>query len=316
LSVIVVFLHTSVANISILESQQEELALQAEITTSDDVKLNALNQKQRTILKLAEKEGNVLEMVTGMKEYSEPTKIIKEALSSLKTMDAPAAAANMWNAKESLAGNAESLFSVIRMLHGLPQVEITVRTDPDIKRLVEVLALATDQKILFRDLNQTGKSTQKAPVTVRQGKLASRCEELAQDGEEHPMLLSALSHMNAATEALVSLDRDAIMENQKAAMKLLRHFIIEQALILETAVPPPTPEDGSPEADGPDSDSESEFSAGFLAEFVSGEAPKDQRTGWNVLGDRNRAALNQNFARELPLEYRGLLKNYYERIAK
>ena len=59
-----------------------------------------------------------------------------------------------------------------------------------------------------------------------------------------------------------------------------------------------------------------EFSAGFLAEFVSGEAPKDQRTGWNVLGDRNRAALNQNFARELPLEYRGLLKNYYERVAK
>ena len=63
-----------------------------------------------------------------MKEYSEPAKIIKEALSSLKTMDAPAATANMWNAKESLAGTP-SLFSVIRMLHGLPQVEITVRTD-------------------------------------------------------------------------------------------------------------------------------------------------------------------------------------------
>ena len=316
LAEIVEFLHTSVANIAILESQQEELALQAEITPSDELKINALKHKQRTILKLAEKEGTVLEMVTGMKEYSEPAKIMKEALSSLKTTDAPAAAANMWNAKESLAGNAESLFSVIRMLHGLPQVEITVRTDPALKRLVEVLALATDQKILFRDLNQTSKSTQKAPVAVRQGKLASRCEELAQDGEEHPMLLSASSHMNAATEALVSLDRDAIKKNQKAAMQSLRHFIIEQALILETAVPPPTPEDGSPEADGEDSDSESEFSAGFLAEFVSGEAPKDQRTGWNVLGDRNRAALNQNFARELPLEYRGLLKNYYERIAK
>jgi hypothetical protein len=49
---------------------------------------------------------------------------------------------------------------------------------------------------------------------------------------------------------------------------------------------------------------------------VSGEAPKDQRTGWKVRGDRNRAALNQNFARELPLEYRGLLKNYYERVAE
>ncbi len=130
------------------------------------------------------------------------------------------------------------------------------------------------------------------------------------------MLKAAASQLNAASSALASSDRDDLKKHQKAALRSLRHFIIEQALILETAVPPRSAEEGSPEADGPDSDSESEFSAGFLAEFVSGEAPKDQRTGWNVLGDRNRAALNQNFARELPLEYRGLLKNYYERVAK
>ena len=64
------------------------------------------------------------------------------------------------------------------------------------------------------------------------------------------------------------------------------------------------------------SDSESAVSAGFISDFVSGETAKDQRTEWKVLGDRNRAALNQNFARELPLEYRALLKNYYERVAK
>ena len=316
LAEIVEFLHGTVANIAILESQQEELALQAEITQPDDEKYNALDQKQRTILKLAEKEGKVLEMVTGIKEYSEPAMMMNEALDTLKKIDAPAAAGHMWLAKEALAENAESLFAVIRMLHGLPQVEITVRTDPALKRLVNVLAVATDQKILFRDLNQADKGLPKAAIAVRQGELTSRCEALAQNGERHIMLDSALNHMNAATGAFMPLVRDAIEKHQKAAMESLRHFIIEQALILETAVPPPTPQDGSPEADGPDSDSESEFSAGFLAEFVSGEAPKDQRTGWNVLGDRNRAALNQNFARELPLEYRGLLKNYYERIAK
>ena len=71
-----------------------------------------------------------------------------------------------------------------------------------------------------------------------------------------------------------------------------------------------------PDADGPGSDAESALTAGFISDFVSGEAPKDKRTEWKVLADRNRAALNQNFARELPLEYRGLLKNYYERVAK
>ena len=222
----------------------------------------------------------------------------------------------MWLAKEALAENAESLFAVIRMLHGLPDIEITVRTDPALKRLVDVLAVATDQKILFRDLNQADHDPLNAQVTVRQEELATRCEKLAQVGEAHPMLETASSQLDAATSALASSSRDALKKHQKAALQSLRHFIIEQALILETAVPPAVAEEGSPEADGPGSDGESEFSAGFLAEFVSGEAPKDQRTGWNVLGDRNRAALNQNFARELPLEYRGLLKNYYERVAK
>ena len=69
-------------------------------------------------------------------------------------------------------------------------------------------------------------------------------------------------------------------------------------------------------AGGEGSDTESAMSASFISDFVAGEAPKDKRTEWKVLGDRNRAALNQNFARELPLEYRGLLKNYYERVAE
>ncbi len=76
------------------------------------------------------------------------------------------------------------------------------------------------------------------------------------------------------------------------------------------------PSEGDPGDSGEGSDSESALAAGFISDFVSGETPKDQRTEWNVLGDRNRAALNQNFARELPLEYRGLLKNYYERLSK
>jgi hypothetical protein len=35
-----------------------------------------------------------------------------------------------------------------------------------------------------------------------------------------------------------------------------------------------------------------------------------------VLGRRDRAGLNENFARELPLEYRAILKDYYEQLTK
>ena len=212
--------------------------------------------------------------------------------------------------------NAESLFAIISMLHGLPDIDILEHSDPKgVERLVDVLAVATAHKKLFRDTNKAEEESMKA-LAEQQAELTTRCRELSKVGESHAMLESASNQLLSAATALQSSERDAIKGHQETAMQTLRHFIIEQALILETAAPPAVAEDGSPEADGEGSDSEADFSAGFISDFVSGETPKDQRTGWKVRGDRNRAALNQNFARELPLEYRGLLKNYYERIAK
>ena len=49
---------------------------------------------------------------------------------------------------------------------------------------------------------------------------------------------------------------------------------------------------------------------------LTGTKPKGGRLEWEVLGRRDRAALNENFARELPLEYRAILKDYYERLTK
>jgi hypothetical protein len=311
---IVEFLHISVADIAMLEYQQEELARKVGSATPEQLK--ALVAKQRALLAKADKEGQVLESVTGMLAYAKPAKLMRKALAQLESTDAPAAAEQMELVGAALIENAESLFAVISMLHGLPNIEIMAHTDPaGVERLVDVLAVATAHKILFRDANKVEVQGIKV-LADQQGELATRCRELSKVGEPHAMLKTASTQLVAAATAMQSSDRDAIKRHQKAAMQTLRHCIIEQALILETAAPPAVAEDGSPDADGEGSDSESDFSAGFISDFVSGEAPKDQRTGWKVRGDRNRAALNQNFARELPLEYRGLLKNYYERIAK
>jgi len=313
---IVEFLHASIADLAILEYRQEELALQAEVTPPDDEKYKALDQEQRALLKLASKEGKILVSVTGMKTYSEPSDLMEQALSDLNSIDAPAAAVKMTFAQEKLIENADSLFAIITMLHGLPDIDILEHRDSKgVERLVDVLAVATAHKKLFRDTNKDEKETMKA-LAVLQAELADRCRELSKVGDPHPMLETATTQLVAASKALGSSGRDEVRRHQKAAMKTLRHFIIEQALILETAAPPAVAEEADPAADGEGSDSESDFSAGFIADFVSGETPKDQRTDWKVLGERNRAALNQNFARELPLEYRRLLKNYYERVAK
>ena len=54
----------------------------------------------------------------------------------------------------------------------------------------------------------------------------------------------------------------------------------------------------------------------FARGVLTGKRPPDGRLEWEVLGKRDRAALNENFARELPLEFRAILKDYYERLAK
>jgi len=311
---IVEFLHKSVSDISMLEYQQDELTRKALKAKPED--LNALLAKQNELLVKAEKVGQLLVEVTGMEAFAESAEVMREIVATIESKDAVATAENMELAEALLLENAESLFLVISMLHGLPNIDVLAHKESEaVERLVEVMAVATSHKMLFRQTNSSVPDVIKS-LAGQQGKLAARCRELSQTDESHELLNQASSQLEAAAKAMQSSDRESIKTSQKLAMHTLRHFIIDQALVLETATPPRPPVDADPTAGGEGSDGESAFSAGFIADFVSGEAPKEQRSEWKVRGERNRASLNQNFARELPLEYRGLLKDYYERVAK
>ena len=310
---IVEFLHRSVADAAMLDYQQDELKQKAQTATADQ--LQALADDQHALLAKTHDYGQALQSATGMPQFSQAAKLMREALDRLQAKDVSAAIEQMELAQTAFTENAEAMFNVISMLHGLPEIEVTTQTDPEILRLIDVLAVASSHKELFRQ-TQVAESKAMEGLAERQRVLASRCNEIAETGEPYPILVDAYRHLSAAASALQSPDRDKIKPSQKAADEKLRHFIIEQALILETAAPMAASVEGDPNADGPGSDTESDYAAGFISDFVSGETPKDKRTEWKVLADRNRAALNQNFARELPLEYRSLLKNYYERVAK
>ena len=202
------------------------------------------------------------------------------------------------------------------MLHGLPSIEIMTYTDPDVERLVDVLTVATAHKVLVpryerrrgpgdenpcraakqtRDALpgalQSGRATRDARGRVHTACGGRHCHAVIRSGRDQGPSESSDANASAFHHRTGPYSGDGRAAGRAA-------------------------QDADPAADGEGSDGESAFAAGFISDFVSGEAPKDQRTGWDVRGDRNRAALNQNFARELPLEYRGLLKNYYERVAK
>jgi hypothetical protein len=136
-----------------------------------------------------------------MDTFAEPVKLMRKTLATLTSTDLPAASGQMDLVAEVLKENAESLFAIITMLHGLPDIEILTFTDPDVQRLVDVLAVASAHKVLFRDTNDAKAEAMKE-LAERQNKLAERCQELFQVGEPHAMLEGASSQLLAAAMAM------------------------------------------------------------------------------------------------------------------
>ena len=333
LTEIVEFLHESASDAALLSYRQSEL--QKELVAVEQQDLLRFVEAQQTLLRQAKSQGQRLLAAVGSPSLippavsltgpadaagadpepvlSEPTEQMQQALTALQADDAVTAADQMELASLRYAENAVALVTVIKMLHGLPQVEINSTTEPALVRLVEVLAVASDHKQLFRETPGADDAALEA-LGERQREIAARLSEINSDDPDL-LLTAAAQRLAEALESFAPSNRDKLRTSQRDADDQLRHFIVEQALILETDIPPAASSD-APAADGPGSDSESDVTAGFIADFVSGEGPQDKQSEWKVLAERNRAALNQNFARELPLEYRGLLKNYYERVAK
>lgn len=330
LAEIVHYLHQHVSDASLMAYQQREL--RQDVTAFEQEDLSRFLDAQQALLKRAIQQDKRLRAAAGNPKLvpppdplfpsdapseaqpvlSLPSQDMQLVLDALQDNDKESAAEAMELAELLYAENSEAVLVVITMLEGLPQVAINSESDPALVRLVETLAVASDFKTLFRETQDAGDLES---LSKRQNELTDRLSEIAGKGESHPLLDSASKHLGDAVSAFSTANRDQLRKSQRAADEQLRHFIVEQALILNTAIPPNSASD-APAADGPGSDTESAITAGFIADFVSGETPSDKRSEWKVLGERNRAALNQNFARELPLEYRGLLKNYYERVAQ
>lgn len=132
--------------------------------------------------------------------------------------------------------------------------------------------------------------------------------------EPHPNLAAAHRHLSEAAARLQAGERDAAITSQQQAADAMRYFILEYAL-KHVMIPPPAPSEPGPPVDN-DVFVEQAILPVFEPGALTGNKPKGGRLEWQVLGRRDRAALNENFARELPLEYRAILKDYYEMLTE
>jgi hypothetical protein len=277
-------------------------------------------EAQKALASDAAKYGTALTEVAGRVDFGKLDEKVKEKFEGFDLsldFNAPAASMErvvslmqskqpatdeMLAAEKALDTSSQQLNVIIEMLNGLPSIILTSAEPPELHRLIDVLDIASKHRVLLRQTR--GAEAEALPsLSKAQQKLADATAK-ANEGElTHPLLAKAQEQM-------------ASIDDQLAADQTLRHFIIEQALILNTAIPPASGSDSDVLTEAETDDLTYSESVGFLSDFVSGEAPKDKKSEWEILGTRNRAALNQNFARELPLEYRATLKDYYEKVAK
>lgn len=313
---IVDFLHVACGESGYAAYQQEQL--RGAIADQQDTIPGDLVNRQAALRGRVGKLDDLIGRAAGpVNELIATTPLVDAALKGLNQGHPAACREQMGKVCETLDSNAQTLFSLIEMLRGLPKLPLNSMTADDVRQLLEVLTVASNHHTLYRATQATdGKKVTK--LAAEQEKLAARCRAFVDGENPAPKLVAAEKHLAKAASLLKSSQRDQALAAQEAAEAEMRHFILAQSLLLKTSLPPPVPSDPDAPASGDPNTTGSDIakSIGMVGDFVSGEVPKNQRSEWEILRQRTRAALHENFARELPLEYRGMLKSYFERVAK
>jgi hypothetical protein len=260
--------------------------------------------------KKAEQFGSDLQKLTGEERYA------ATASHLIRAIDSAGSESELEEALDALIADIEDLQLLMEHLAYLitpPSTGgITEEPTAEVKMIHQTLSVAAHHKDLSRKTHAAGPE-EIAGLAEQQRELANQCKALFPPPAPHPNIAAAHRHFIEAVAKLESGDRDAAITSQNQAADALRYFILEYALKY-VDVPPPVPaEDAPPSDQPPPDDSPLEL---FLPGALTGERPKGGRLEWQVLGRRDRAALNENFARELPLEYRAILKDYYERLTE
>jgi len=289
-----------------------------------------LAKEQGALKARAEAYGKLIDEITGLGVIAPSVQHMADAEKQLAGGDTAAAVDRMSQVEQALQADAGTVLRAMESLVQLLAAPMSGSKSPaGLVLLKEILVMAARQKDLYRQSHAAKPQTLKGyetklreienacgpfiarerqsrkPVAEEEG--GGKAPEVGPRGNLHLRLAAAQGHLAKAS------DRTKVVTEQKMVATSLRQFIVARSL--EFWVPPAGPAPPAPGSS--DRVVENDFDELiFLPGVVSGKRPPDGKLDWEVLGKRNRAALNENFARELPLEYRAILKDYYERLTR
>jgi hypothetical protein len=191
-----------------------------------------------------------------------------------------------------------------------------------------ILMLAIEQKELRGEI-AVAAETALPTFMDKQVSIRNRTDELLPVFEEINItywpLKSALVHMDKATSALQRKDRAEAEDRMRKAEKDLRRAFAQLVMLAYVIVLEPEEEEEYDEEYAEEEEEEEQLQlvidsmtdwSTYLKTDPGGAPPAKSRSEWEELLQREREALNENFARELPLEYREMLKQYYEALSR
>ena len=321
---------------------------------SDDG-LEKLSKSTDAILKSLTTEAELLKQLRGRPILTDVLKSLSLSKKHFLSKDGDSALTEVENSLDALTdiiAEGETLIILLTVMLSPPESPVV---PPERAMVLDFLALATQQKSLLRSVvsidNKESKSSAKTQTKLAGliEKFITRYESLEKQyltnqknilnkaySRSKPKLSFAdtwkaqenahksffkhgqqslkeiLESMRNAAKELDKSEIQKAMALQKHSKEVCRYFMIDHTLKFLKVPGPPAPADPAPSFDISTEDTLLMGAAGM----VRGQSIKGGRLEWEVLGRRDRAALNENFARELPLEYRGLLKDYYERLAQ
>jgi hypothetical protein len=253
----------------------------------------------------------------GQADYARAADYMKHAVAALKEDDRTEALKQMALAEDALSRAIEQLMLAMEALDQVPMLSLMDKPPEELLVLTRIMLLASRE----RTLRQRTRAIPNDEGVVRfvnpQQELLDEARDIATVAEsEMPLLTEAEHEMVKARDQLEYPSRDQAVRHMQLAEKHLRQLLLE--LALEFAELPKQLEQKRAMSVisllPPTITMESEHA--FAKEAVEGEMSASGRTEWRILGQRDRAALKQNFARELPLEYRDLLRVYFERLSE
>ncbi len=287
----------------IAEAEQDQLADESQDELADELeamkdKIDELREKQEQLAdetreaepkKLPELKPRQQELARQSEQVKGEVPLAEQELDEAARHMADAAG-ELQKQDQAEAGKAQQ--NALRALEKAQQ-----KVSEAQQQLQELQQLAQQQQ-------EIQEATEAAEGEEELGEQAEPQGELAENAEQNPHAARAARHMRRATQHLQQGQQPQAVQQQQQAVQALQQAQQQVARTVRRVRQARTTD---PNERG-------------LHEFgkttPGGAKPVKDMAKWSAMSDRKRNTLYQKYARELPLEYRQLLEDYYESLSK